>query len=951
MSQVDELPVKRVSRVARPELDRRQALSFLAAGVASGLAACSRPDEQIIPYVRMPDRLVPGEPLKFATTLALSGYGRGVLVSSVDGRPIKVEGNPKHPASLGATDVFMEAAVLSLYDPDRSRTTLHEGAIAPAEAFRAAVLGQNRLLKQRSGEGLRLVTGRVSSPTLLRQIDDLLGQFPKAAWHAYDPADDGSARAGAMLAYGRDIETVPHLARARVVIALGADPLGHGPDQLRSARGFAERRQPQNEGFSRFYCLEAAPTLTGAKADHRLALRPAIIGEVALAIAKSLGAAVRDAAVPDHLKELVRKISADLNSSPGSAIVLAGRTLSAEAHAVVHWINARLNAPVDLIDPVGRTPAGRQPQALDELVRDLKGGGVDQLVTLGVNPVYDAPADLNFSDASRKAPFRLHAGCYADETAELSNWHVPLSHPLEAWSDLRSIDGTASLVQPLIRPLYRSHTEHEYIALLTNGDMASPRDLVRRTWQAQAGADFETWWTRALHDGVIAGSAADPLRPAEPKLPQMPEPRAASEFQVVLQPDPSIWDGSFANNAWLQECPKPLTKQVWGNALALNPEDARQLGVSVGEVISIRSGGATIEAPVLVEPSAALGVGCLTLGYGRHRAGAIGNGIGCDATRLRTTKNPWTIAEAVITRTGRNQEPLTTQNIVRASDYVSELYPVRKVAVAARTLSAPEAERPPSLLPEAPPRSGDGYAWAMVIDTSLCIGCNACVVACQAENNVPVVGPEEVARGRDMHWLRVDAYDHGTATNPALGFQPVPCMHCEHAPCEPVCPVAASVHDSEGLNAQVYNRCIGTRFCEANCPYKVRRFNFRGYADGQEYANLGFESYLAQKNPEVTVRARGVMEKCTYCVQRISSARRAAERDDRTIGTDEVRTACQNACPTGAIVFGDLNQDGSSVNGRKSDPRHYALLGHLDTRPRTTYLADVRNPPTEGDGK
>jgi len=405
MSQVDELPVKRVSRVARPELDRRQALSFLAAGVASGLAACSRPDEQIIPYVRMPDRLVPGEPLKFATTLALSGYGRGVLVSSVDGRPIKVEGNPKHPASLGATDVFMEAAVLSLYDPDRSRTTLHEGAIAPAEAFRAAVLGQNRLLKQRSGEGLRLVTGRVSSPTLLRQIDDLLGQFPKAAWHAYDPADDGSARAGAMLAYGRDIETVPHLARARVVIALGADPLGHGPDQLRSARGFAERRQPQNEGFSRFYCLEAAPTLTGAKADHRLALRPAIIGEVALAIAKSLGAAVRDAAVPDHLKELVRKISADLNSSPGSAIVLAGRTLSAEAHAVVHWINARLNAPVDLIDPVGRTPAGRQPQALDELVRDLKGGGVDQLVTLGVNPVYDAPADLNFPTLPEKRRF------------------------------------------------------------------------------------------------------------------------------------------------------------------------------------------------------------------------------------------------------------------------------------------------------------------------------------------------------------------------------------------------------------------------------------------------------------------------------------------------------------------------------------------------------------------
>ncbi|WP_369725714.1 4Fe-4S dicluster domain-containing protein [Bradyrhizobium sp. LLZ17] len=952
MPQIDQLPVKMVPRVAGPKLDRRQALSLLAAGVASGLAACSRPDEQIIPYVRMPDRLVPGEPMKFATTLALSGYGRGVLVSSVDGRPIKIEGNPRHPASLGATDVFMEAAVLSLYDPDRSRTTLHDGALAPAEAFGAALLGQNRLLKQRSGEGLRLLTGRVSSPTLLRQIEDLLGRFPKAAWHAYDPADDVNARAGAMLAYGRHLETVPHLARTSVVVALGADPLGHGPDQLRNARGFAEHRQPQNDGFSRLYCLEAAPTLTGAKADHRLALRPAIMNEVALAIAKSLGAAVRDPAVPDNLKELVGKITSDLNSSPDSSIVLAGPTLSAETHALVHWINARLNAPLDLIDAMDQTPAGRRPGTLGELVRDLEGGGVDQLVTLGVNPAYDAPADLNFTNASGKAAFRLHVGCYADETAALSNWHVPLSHPLEAWSDLRSIDGTASLVQPLIRPLYRTHTEHELVALLTSGDMASPRDLVRQTWQAQGGADFETWWTRALHDGVIAGSAAAPVRPAQPKLPQIPEPGAASGFQVVLQADPGIWDGSFANNAWLQECPKPLTKQVWGNALALNPEDARQRGVSDGEVVSIRSGEASIDAPVLIEPSAAVGVGSLALGYGRNRAGAIGNGIGCDANRLRTAKNPWTVTQAVIARTGRNQEPLTTQNIVRAADYVSELYPVRKLAEAARTRSSPEEEHAPSLLPEKAPRSGDGYAWAMVIDTSLCIGCNACVVACQAENNVPVVGPEEVARGRDMHWLRVDAYDRGTVADPALGFQPVPCMHCEHAPCEPVCPVAASVHDSEGLNAQVYNRCIGTRFCEANCPYKVRRFNFRGYADGQEYANLGFESYLAQKNPEVTVRARGVMEKCTYCVQRISSARRAAEREDRVIGTDQVRTACQNACPTSAIVFGDVNQNGSSVSRRKSDPRHYALLGHLDTRPRTTYLADVRNPPSlDGDGK
>lgn len=948
MPQINELPVRSASRSAA-RIDRRRALSLLAAGIAGGLSACSRPNEEIVPYVTMPDRLVPGEPMKFATTLALSGYGRGALVTSVDGRPIKVEGNPKHPASLGATDVFMEAAVLSLYDPDRSRTVLHEGAIAPEESFRRALLDQSQAIGQGHGKGLRILTGRGTSPTLLRQIDDLLRRFPQASWHAYDPVDDPAAAAGAMLAYGRDLSIVPHFERATVVVALDADPLGHGPDQLRRARSFARGRE-QREGCSRWYSLESAPTITGAKADHRVGLRPELIEEAALAIAGALGAGVRTPAIPEDVQRLVRQIGADLVSASGKSIVLAGRTLSPEAHALVHWINDRLNAPLDLIEPIDRTPSGRQGGTLPELVRDLRGGAVEQLIMLGVNPAYDAPVDLDFVDAVRRAPFRLHMGCYADETAAISNWHLPQSHPLEAWSDLRSVDGTASLVQPLIRPLYRTQTDHELIALLADGIDTPAHDLVRRTWEPQVESDFEAWWTRALHEGVISGSANPPVAPQRPKLPDFPEAKGASGFSLVLQPDSAVWDGSFANNAWLQECPRPVTKQVWGNALTLNPRDAEHLGLSLGDVVSIRSDHGSAEAPVLIDPAATVGIGSVTLGYGRIRAGAIGNGIGSDASRLRAAKTPWTVANPAITKTARQQEPLTTQNIVRASDYVAELYPVRKLRQAGQPVAPPDAEHAPSLLPQAPPRSGDGYAWAMVIDTSLCIGCNACVVACQAENNVPVVGPEEVARGRDMHWLRVDVYDHGTAHSPALGFQPVPCMHCEHAPCEPVCPVAASVHDSEGLNAQVYNRCIGTRFCEANCPYKVRRFNFRGYADGQEYANLGLEPYLAQKNPEVTVRARGVMEKCTYCVQRISAARRAAEREDRAIGIDEVRTACQNACPTEAIVFGDLNRSEAAVNRRKSDPRHYALLGHLDTRPRTTYLADLRNPPSPSDG-
>ncbi len=609
----------------------------------------------------------------------------------------------------------------------------------------------------------------------------------------------------------------------------------------------------------------------------------------------------------------------------------------------MHWINSRLQSPLDLLVSHDRTPAGRYAGSLSDLTDDLAAGKVDQLAMIGVNPVYDAPADLGFAAHAQKAAFRLHAGCYADETAGLATWHIPLSHPLESWSDARSIDGTASIVQPLIRPLYGSTTEHAVIALLTGQADASPYDLVRETWRGNAGADFDNWWARALHDGVIADTASRPATPGEPKLPTISAARAKTEgMALVLCPDPSVWDGSFANNAWLQECPKPLTKQVWGNALALHPRDAERLGVSSGELVTVSADGRMLDAPVLVEPSIAPGVASVTLGLGRSKAGAIGNGVGANAYAIRSSKHLWTIPKAVITRTGRREEILMTQNVVRTAADVRELYPVLELS--SLETSKPERSKDkPSLMPQRP-RPPASHAWAMVIDASVCIGCNACVVACQAENNVPVVGPEEVARGRDMHWLRVDVYDHGTSSKPQLGFQPVPCMHCEHAPCEPVCPVAASVHDGEGLNVQVYNRCIGTRFCEANCPYKVRRFNFFGYADGEEYANLGLESYRGQKNPEVTVRARGVMEKCTYCVQRISAARRAAEREDRPIGTDEVRTACQNACPTRAISFGDLDQKESGIHQQKSDPRHYGLLEHLGTRPRTTYLADIRNP-------
>ena len=520
MPPVKELPVRGSQFLSRgpAALNRRQALSLLASGIASGLAACSKPTEEIIPYVKEPERIVPGEALKFATTLSLSGFGRGVIVTSIDGRPIKVDGNPRHPASLGATDVFAEATVLSLYDPDRSRAILKKDEIASPEAFRQALQAQLQQMQQRNGEGFRLLTGRVTSPTLLRQIDDLLQKFPKAAWHAYEPIDEDNAEAGAALAFGRPLRSLPQLDKARVLVALDADPLGQGPSQLSNARGFAARRHPREGEFSRIYSIEAAPTLTGAKADHRMALQPQLIREMAIAIAHAMGAPVRDASLPDQAMRLAKQAAADLSANHGAAVVLAGRALSPETHALVHWINAQLQAPIDQIE-IEKTPGARSAGTLADLVLDLDAGAVDQLVMIGVNPGYDAAADLEFAKRSAKAAFRLHLGRYADETADLATWHMPQTHELEAWSDLRSSDGTASLVQPLIRPLFRSWTDHELLALLTGRDDASPYDLVRETWQPQGGSDFDGWWTRALHDGVIIGSVPASTAVGQPRLP------------------------------------------------------------------------------------------------------------------------------------------------------------------------------------------------------------------------------------------------------------------------------------------------------------------------------------------------------------------------------------------------------------------------------------------------
>ncbi|HWB51487.1 MAG TPA: 4Fe-4S dicluster domain-containing protein [Stellaceae bacterium] len=916
-----------------PGLDRRLLLKLAAAAAAVSTTRCSPPDDEIIPYVDMPEGMVAGEPMRFATTLSLSGYGRGFIAIAVDGRPIKIEGNPRHPYSLGATDVFAEAEILSLYDPGRSSVVHHGEQIATWEDFAA---GWEQAVGARpddaaSDAAVGLVTGRVVSPTTLGRIEALRRRFPALRQYRYEPVNDDMARAGAKLAFGRLVAAAPRWDEADVVLTLDADPLGHGPEQLHIARGFAARRGAEHR--QQLHAVEPAWTLTGAAADFRLPLAPRQMGEVARAVARRLGLDLGDPVLSDPQRAFAERAAEALATAQGRALAMAGDGQPPELHALCHWINGRLHAPVDYLPPVDPVEAGHADE-LQALAEDLRAGRVAALVIVDANPVYDAPDALRMAEAVAAAPFSAHLGLYPDETAQHCQWRLPLSHPLESWGDARAADGTASLVQPLIRRLYDTRTCDEFLALLALSAVRDAYGLTRETWASWAGGDFATWWRTALHDGVIADSRAAPLALSPARPTGLPPPDAPHALTVVLSPDPGVWDGRFAANPWLQECPHPLTKQVWGNAVRLAPGDAARAGIADEDTVDLVVNGATLSGPAVVTEAQADGVVAVGWGQGRFSpAMPIAHGVGTRFVGLGARPFSRLLAGAEIKKSDRSIPFRSTQSHTRLSGRSEALFQLATLAELAT--SRPEREpAPPSML-GIPPR-GD-YAWAMVIDTDACIGCNACVVACQAENNVPIVGPEEISQGRDMHWLRVDVYARPQGGAMRTGFQPVPCMHCELAPCEPVCPVEASVHDHEGLNVQVYNRCIGTRFCEANCPYKVRRFNWFAYADGQAYGDFA-PALKAQHNPDVSARGRGVMEKCNYCLQRISRARRAAEKEDRQVAEGEMVTACQAACPTRAIHFGDLNSETSDVSRLRRAPRHYRLLEELNTRPRTTYL-------------
>ena len=913
-------------------MQRRDFLEMMTATLAlAGLNGCSETvPEKIVPYVRPPEEIIPGKPLFFATAMPMAGYAQGLIAESNMGRPTKVEGNPDHPASLGAASAFAQASVWSLYDPDRSQTVTNDGRISTWESFVAALANPLAERRAAQGAGLSILTGAITSPTLAWQVEQLAQKFPLAKWHAYEPISSDNVRAGSRLAFGSYVDSQYRFDRADVILSLDQDFLSRGPGCIRYARDFAARRRP-GQTSNRLYVVESTPSITGAMADHRFPLRARDIEALTTVIGQRLGvlgiSSSQDIAVP-WLDVLIR----DLQEHRNSSLVLAGDEQPPAVHALVHAINETLGRQntVFYTDPIEARPV-EHLESLKELATDIDQGRVAMLAIIGGNPVFTAPADLQFSRLLERVPLRIHLGVYEDETAELCHWHIPETHYLESWGDARAFDGTTTILQPLINPLYRGKTASEFLSAFIDQPAQKAYDIVRAYWKDRMGTDFETAWRRALHNGVVPGTAA-PERSATLvpnfQVPAPSPPSGQETVEVVFRPDPTIFDGRFANNAWLQELPKPMTKLTWDNAALLSPATAQRLALTNEDVVEIRDESRTLLAPVWISPGHADNSVTLHTGYGRTRAGEIGTGRGFNAYAIRTSGAP-AIAQASIRKTESRLPLASTQ-----SHHAMEGRDPVRTAVVGEAI-APQALNDASLYPPRPPAD---YAWGMSIDLSACIGCNACVVACQAENNIPFVGKSQVANGREMHWIRIDTYFEGPDENPEILFQPVPCMHCENAPCELVCPVGATSHSAEGLNEQTYNRCVGTRYCSNNCPYKVRRFNFLQYADYET------PTFKMLNNPDVTVRSRGVMEKCTYCVQRINQSRITAEKEGRRIRDGEIVTACQATCPADAIVFGDISDPQSRVARLKAEPRDYSLLGELNTRPRTTYLAKLTNP-------
>lgn len=1029
-------------------LSRRHFVKIMGASLAlAGLSGCViQPAEKIVPYVSQPEEILPGKALFFATAMTLGGIATGLLAKSNEGRPTKLEGNPSHPGSLGATDVRAQAALLNLYDPDRSQETTYLGESKTWQAFLTELRTKIDENRANGGAGIRFLTETVTSPTLIAQMRQLQTELPNARWYQYEPLNQDNATAGAKLAFGTPVQTVYKFDQADRILSLDKDIFGDF--NVRYMKDYAKKRAftEEKKDINRLYMIETTLSLTGAKADHRLGVKPSQMTEIAKAIAAGVGVSGASSTYTENAPWIAALVK-DLLAARGRSIVMAGDNQPPVVHALAHAMNAALGnvgTTVVYTEPFAPNADILQTDQLRTLVQEIDGGAVRMLVVMGGNPVYNTPADLKLNrERMDKIPFRVHLGQYFDETAELCHWHVSEKHFLESWSDTRAYDGTVTLVQPLVQPLYDGKNAHELVqAFYRENFDKRDADIVKEFWQRQgfgatapaavqprpqatatpatanaaaantaanttantsvntqtsaaqtapppagntnaaptgtsaptAARNFEDQWRKVVHDGFVANSAAAPktvsVNAAFLSQPQPPLTNTAGGLEISILPDPNVYDGRFTNNGWLQELPKPLNKITWDNVALVSPKTAEELQLNQGrdaneqaggtqgtsfvntkggnlfsDLVKLKMNGGEIAkpVPVWIQPGQPDGVVTIFLGYGRTRSGRVGNGLGYNAYDVRRSDAQF-FGTGALDKTGETATIASTQthfnmegrDILRVWDV--EQYKQHPDMGHQHDYSTDKYSMYPKF-DYSDKNAAWRHKWAMTIDLNSCVGCNACVIACQAENNIPVVGKEQVERSREMHWMRVDAYFTGADVNRPtdLNFQPVLCQQCELAPCEVVCPVHATVHSAEGLNDMVYNRCVGTRYCSNNCPYKVRRFNFLLYQDWNT------PQYKLMRNPEVSVRSRGVMEKCTYCTQRLALARIEAEKDRRRVRDGEATTACQTVCPTDAIVFGDANDENSLVAKLKKDHRNYSLLNELNTQPRTTYLAALRN--------
>jgi MoCo/4Fe-4S cofactor protein with predicted Tat translocation signal len=950
-------------------VSRRGFLKVMSASLAlAGLSGCTKqPDEPIYPYVKEPEDLVLGRPVYFATAMPFNTGAVPLLVKTDAYRPIKVDGNPEHPVNRGSSDPLSQGSLLDLYDPDRSQRVINRGEVREFAAFLAAFRAMLSDKKASGGAGLYILSDTVTSPSLAAQWKAAQQSFPNAKWVQWDPVNRDSAYSASKTAFGDYYDAQYRLQDADVIVSLDADFLSGitHPGFLRLAADYASRRKLTDPSITmnRLYAVESAPSTTGFKAEHRLALKPSEIAPFAAALAAAVGAGGGSAQTPSGpAGKFLSAIAADLKANAGKCVVIPGEQQTPAVHLAAIAINQALGnvgKTVVYTETVNPMPSV-QGQDLVSLVSEMRAGKVDWLVILNANPVYTAPVDLHFEEALDKVKVSAHLGSHLNETGLVTEWHINGAHYLESWSDTRAYDGTATVIQPMIDPLYGGKTAHDVVQSMLDQPDLSPYDVVRKTWQGSLSAgDAEHAWRKILHDGMVGGTAFQP-KTVSAKVGdlQSTTPSAADgTVEVIFRADPNVYDGRYANVGWLQEIPKPVTSMSWDNAALMSYRTLAKFKLAEQDVIALESNGNTVLAPVLAVPGHPDDAVTVYLGYLRPHGGRVAGGLGFNAYSIRTSNALLFAPGATIKNTGKTYEFAVTKShytdhrSVRAGGDGSGTHSLEGNEALTRGIvryaTLDEFKENPNFAhEEEDPKPDtslfanwryDKNAWGMAIDMNSCVGCNACVVSCYAENNIAVVGRHNTMTGRIMQWLRIDTYFEGDLDAPKAHFQPMNCQHCENAPCEQVCPVGATVHSPEGLNVMVYNRCVGTRYCSNNCPYKVRRFNFLLYSDWDT------ESLKLMRNPDVTVRSRGVMEKCSYCIQRIAAAKISADKQNRDIRDGEVVTACQQACPTGAIVFGNINDKASKVAKLKAQQRNYGVLADLNTRPRTTYIAEVFN--------